>query len=261
MLAAPKPVVRRRVLSKYKRVHYHSRVLVTRRAALNTILVGGIGTAVGEGAYGLAYARHQIQVVRATVPVSGLPPALEGLRIGLITDLHHSEMVPSQDVVRASELMMAEQPDLIVLGGDYVTWGDRSFVIPCSEALGTLEAPLGVYAVLGNHDDDRHMPAALNARGIWCCAMLARPCSRAASRSNWSASDSGRSASVTSRGSYVARRAQQFFSPTIPVDSPKPPRSAFRWCCRATRTAVRSCCPVRRHRRTEVSGDRRRGAS
>jgi predicted MPP superfamily phosphohydrolase len=74
-------------------------------------------------------------------------------------------MVPSQDVVRASELMMTEQPDLIVLGGDYVTWGDRSFVIPCSEALGALEAPLGVYAVLGNHDDDRHMPAALIARG------------------------------------------------------------------------------------------------
>ncbi len=140
-------------------------MLVTRRAALNTLLAGGVGTAIGGAAYGLAYSRHQIQVVRATVPVSGLPPALDGFRVGLITDLHHSEMVPAQDIVRAASLMMAEQPDMIVLGGDYVTWGDRSYVVPCSEALGALQAPSGVYAVVGNHDDDRDMPAALISYG------------------------------------------------------------------------------------------------
>jgi len=140
-------------------------VLVSRRAALNALVAAGAGTAVGAGAYGLAYSRHQIQIVRATARVSGLPPALEGLRIGLITDLHHSEMVPQQDVARASGLLMTEHPDLIVLGGDYVTWSDRAFVTPCAEALGGLSAPLGVYAVMGNHDDDRDMPAALATHG------------------------------------------------------------------------------------------------
>jgi len=140
-------------------------VLLSRRAALNTLLAGGVGTAIGGGAYGLAYSRHNIQVVRTAIPVSGLNPALDGLRIGLITDLHHSEMVPAQDVVRAASLMMAERPDLIVLGGDYVTWGDRSYVVPCSEALAGLSAPFGVYAVVGNHDDDRDMPAALISHG------------------------------------------------------------------------------------------------
>ena len=147
------------------RVHYHKCVLVSRRAALNTLLAGGVGTAIGGGAYGLAYSRHQIQVVRATVPISGLPPALDGLRVGLVTDLHHSEMVPAHDVVRSASLIMGEQPDLIVLGGDYVTWGDRSYMVPCSEALGMLRAPFGVFAVVGNHDDDRDMPAALIAHG------------------------------------------------------------------------------------------------
>jgi predicted MPP superfamily phosphohydrolase len=147
------------------RLRYHSVVLVTRRAALNSLLAGGVGTVIGGGAYGLAYSRHQIQVVRATVPVSRLPLALDGLRVGLITDLHHSEMVPAQDVLRASALMMAERPDLILLGGDFVTWRDRSFVVPCSEALAGLHAPLGVYAVVGNHDDDRDMPAALISHG------------------------------------------------------------------------------------------------
>jgi uncharacterized protein len=74
-------------------------------------------------------------------------------------------MVPAQDVAHAASLMMGERPDLIVLGGDYVTWGDRSYVVPCSEALAGLNAPHGVYAVVGNHDDDRDMPAALIADG------------------------------------------------------------------------------------------------
>jgi predicted MPP superfamily phosphohydrolase len=141
-------------------------VIVSRRAALNTLLAIGAGTAIGGGAYGVAYSRHQLQLVRASIPVSGLPPALDGLRVGLITDLHHSEMVPLQDVVRAASLLMAERPDVIVLDGDYVTWGDRAYVAPCAEALAGLRAPFGVFAVLGNHDDDRDMPAALAANGF-----------------------------------------------------------------------------------------------
>src|SRR3990170_3140201 len=104
-------------------------------------MAGGVGTVIGGGAHGLAHSRHNIQVVRTAIPVSGLVPALDGLRIGLITDLHHSEMVPAQDVVRAASLMMAERPDLIVLGGDYVTWGDRSYVVPCSVWLAVLWPP------------------------------------------------------------------------------------------------------------------------
>jgi uncharacterized protein len=141
-------------------------VILSRRSAINALVAGGVGTAIGTGAYGLAYARHQLQVVRASLAVRNLPPALEGLRIGLITDLHHSEMVPLQDVERAAALTMADSPDLIVLGGDYVSWGDRNYVVPCSEGLARLSAPLGVYAALGNHDDDRDMPAALISNGF-----------------------------------------------------------------------------------------------
>jgi predicted MPP superfamily phosphohydrolase len=75
-------------------------------------------------------------------------------------------MVPLQDVQRAAAMIMAERPDLIVLGGDYVTYGDRRYVVPCSEGLASLSAPAGVYAVLGNHDDDRDMPAALTSNGF-----------------------------------------------------------------------------------------------
>ena len=66
----------------------------------------------------------------------------------------------------AAARLMAEHPDLIVLGGDYVTWGDRQYVQQSAEGLAGLSAPHGVYGVLGNHDDDHDMPAALASHGI-----------------------------------------------------------------------------------------------
>ncbi len=61
---------------------------------------------------------------------------------------------------------MAAQPDLIVLGGDYVTRADRQYVDPSAQALASLSAPNGVFAILGNHDDDHDMPAALMKNGV-----------------------------------------------------------------------------------------------
>ncbi len=99
--------------------------------------------------------------------MSGLPPALDGLRIGLITDVHHSSTVSAEDVTRAVEILAAARTDLIVLGGDYVTYGNRGYVEPVAELLAPLAAaPHGSFAVLGNHDDDHDMPAALVRRGF-----------------------------------------------------------------------------------------------
>jgi predicted MPP superfamily phosphohydrolase len=141
-------------------------MLLTRRAALKGVVATTVGAITGASAYGVAYERHDIGITDATLPVSGLAPALDGLRIGFLTDIHHSAMVPPDDVRKAVDLVSARHPDLIVLGGDYVTWGDRAFVGPVAELLAPLTAPHGVFAILGNHDDDRDMPAALMARHV-----------------------------------------------------------------------------------------------
>lgn len=139
----------------------------TRRDVLKALLASGVGAVTGVTAYGVAYERHRVGLTTIETPVSGLPPALEGLRIGLITDVHHSAMVHASDVTKAVDLLAATRPDLIVLGGDYVTYGDRQFVGPVAERLAPLAgAPHGSFAVLGNHDDDRYMPAALAAKGF-----------------------------------------------------------------------------------------------
>jgi uncharacterized protein len=139
---------------------------LTRRDALKGMAAVGIGALTGAATHGYFYARRHIEVTRKTMTVSGLSPALAGLRVGFLSDLHRSQTVPHELIDAAVRLVLAERPDLIVLGGDYVTWGDRRFVEPAADALAPLHAPHGVLAVLGNHDDDRDMPAALSARGF-----------------------------------------------------------------------------------------------
>src|SRR5262245_28631197 len=135
---------------------------ISRRAALKTLAATGLGAVGATGAYGYAYGRHALEITRARVPVTGLSPPLDGLRIGMITDVHRSRWVSHDDVTDAVTLLMTERPDLIVLGGDYVTWGDADYVGPSSEALSPLSAPEGVFAILGNHDNDHDMPPALS---------------------------------------------------------------------------------------------------
>jgi hypothetical protein len=140
--------------------------MLTRRAALKGVLATGVGVITGGSLYGAGYERHHLVVTEARLPVAGLPEAFDGLRIALITDIHHSAFVPTADVMRAVALANAQRPDLVVLGGDYVTLSDRAYMEPVAELLGPLSAPLGVYAIIGNHDDERVMPAALKRYGI-----------------------------------------------------------------------------------------------
>ena len=126
----------------------------------------GIGAATGTFAHGFLYERHHVEVTRAPVDFHGLPEPLEGLKIGFLSDLHRSPTVPHELIDAAVQAVLREQPDIVILGGDYVTWGDRRYIEPAADALAPLTAPHGVFAVLGNHDDDRDMPGALSARGF-----------------------------------------------------------------------------------------------
>jgi predicted MPP superfamily phosphohydrolase len=112
------------------------------------------------------YERHHIEVTEETLDVAGWPQPLAGLRIGFLTDLHRSATVSHDMIAGAVQAVMARTPDLIVIGGDYVTNRDRRFVQPAAEALAGLHAPNGVFAVLGNHDDERDVPAALEGAGF-----------------------------------------------------------------------------------------------
>lgn len=85
------------------------------------------------------------------VPVPHLPDALRGLRVVQLSDLHRSRITSDQILRHAVAVANAACPDLIILTGDYVT-EDLADIEPCGDILSQLQAPLGCYAVLGNHD-------------------------------------------------------------------------------------------------------------
>jgi len=140
---------------------------VTRRDFLRSATAISVGALAGVGAYGMAYERHHLARITRDIGVRGLPQALDGLRIGMITDVHHSAVVSVADVTRAVTMLAEAAPDIVVLGGDYISFFDRSYVGPVAELLAPLAAaPHGAFAVLGNHDDERDVPASLAAHGF-----------------------------------------------------------------------------------------------
>jgi hypothetical protein len=138
----------------------------TRRTALKAVTALVAGTLTGLNADEVIHERTRLEVTRLEVPVRDWPADLDGFTVGFLTDLHRSDMVPHDLIERAVDATLAGRPELIVLGGDYVTWGNRDYVESAAESLERLAAPHGVFAVLGNHDDDRDMPAALARKGI-----------------------------------------------------------------------------------------------
>ena len=140
--------------------------LLSRRAVLRLATGVAAGLFVGEAAYGGFYERHHLGVTRCDVPVTGLPPALDGLRVGLITDTHYSAFTSLPFIAKAVGLLNAENPDLVVLGGDYVTHHDRRYIPEAASPFAKLRPKYGVFGVLGNHDDALQVPRALRKAGV-----------------------------------------------------------------------------------------------
>ena len=113
-----------------------------------------------------------LRVAAYTVPLSA--PALKGMRIAVISDLHAG--APYIDTAKIDQVVAmtnAARPDLILLTGDYVITnvvGGRYMPIDTVVAhLKGLHAPLGVYAVIGNHDrwdDPGRIVSSFRAAGI-----------------------------------------------------------------------------------------------
>jgi predicted MPP superfamily phosphohydrolase len=92
-----------------------------------------------------------LEINRHDIPIASLPASHDGLRVVQMTDFHASKHVTEKYLNEAVEMAHAQHPDVIVLTGDYIHKGGKH-VDDVAKILGRLRAPLGVYAVLGNHD-------------------------------------------------------------------------------------------------------------
>jgi uncharacterized protein len=96
-----------------------------------------------------------LELTRRRISIPKLSKNLEGLRIALITDLHAGGGTTMELIRRACRLAMQERPDLIALTGDLSSDGSSVSELAVVDVLSVLTAPLGVYAVPGNHDHAR----------------------------------------------------------------------------------------------------------
>lgn len=108
------------------------------------------GAAAATAAYARFIEPRWLQCTRTTLHFARLPPALEGLRIALLTDLHTSADTPGGLIARAVQLTQREWPDLIAITGDIAE--SEAMLEPTLDELAKLTAPLGVHIVPGNHD-------------------------------------------------------------------------------------------------------------
>jgi hypothetical protein len=90
------------------------------------------------------------------------------LRLAFASDFHAGPTTHPDVLANACAALREAAPDVLLLGGDFVCLHAR-YVDALAEMLGTVPAPLGRYAVLGNHDlwvDHRHIERKLGAVGI-----------------------------------------------------------------------------------------------
>lgn len=102
------------------------------------------------------------QVVRQDLALARWPEALAGFTIAVLSDFHYDAYFSEHPLHAAVPMVNDLHPDMIVLTGDFVSVpgisGDyaraASGAEPCARLLHQVRAPYGVWAILGNHDEE-----------------------------------------------------------------------------------------------------------
>lgn len=134
-----------RRLAGYGKRSSRSRAVFT---AAIILAISGVTTII----YGMVVTKTDFKVYPFEMKSVRIPENFDGLRIVQISDLHLGSFPEGdKDLPRAFEMINALKPDAILLTGDILNDNSRD-MRPWIKHLKSLEAPMGKYAVLGNHD-------------------------------------------------------------------------------------------------------------
>ena len=123
---------------------------IPRSTFLSWLGLGLGGTLFGTLLFGFGN-KYNYQVKKIKLRFDNLPDAFKGMRMVHISDIHSGSFQDIRAVNKGIDLILKQQPDIIVFTGDLVN--DRATEMePYQNSFGRLTAPLGVYSTLGNHD-------------------------------------------------------------------------------------------------------------
>ena len=115
---------------------------------LSVVLVGSVTFAV---VWAFTGGQKKVERTVVQIPIEVLHDDHRGLRLGHLTDLHIGNGLEGEALDAMVRDANALEVDMLVLTGDLFDF-DPAYVEDGARRLGGLRAPLGVYAVLGNHD-------------------------------------------------------------------------------------------------------------
>jgi uncharacterized protein len=111
--------------------------------------LAGLGLLIS--AYGIRQALRAPPVREVAMAVEGLAPALENLRIAVLSDIHIGPLFRRRWVNKVVDRTLAAKPDLIAMPGDIVD-SPEALLARDVEPLSRLDAPHGVFVSPGNHE-------------------------------------------------------------------------------------------------------------
>ena len=95
--------------------------------------------------------KYRYRLKRIPLSFSNLPASFKGIRVVQISDIHCGSFTDKKAVMHGVDMIMKEQPDLILFTGDLVN-NKADEMADYMDVFNKLNAPLGVYSTLGNHD-------------------------------------------------------------------------------------------------------------
>ncbi len=125
---------------------------IVRRRFLK-ISLASLFASIGSVAYASNAETTNIEIVRLELKLPRLAPAFDGYRVVQISDIHMGTGMTGEQLHRIVNMVNAEQPDVIALTGDYVTFGNiQPLMQPLVSAFSQLKPKDITLATQGNHD-------------------------------------------------------------------------------------------------------------
>lgn len=125
--------------------------LAGRRAFISKIALGLAAIPFASFLYGIIQGRYNYKVLKYELAFEDLPEAFDGLTITQISDIHSGSFTNREKIQYGVDLINEQKSDVILFTGDIVN-NKADEMDNWMDVFEHLEAPLGKFSILGNHD-------------------------------------------------------------------------------------------------------------